>query len=239
MKIKKVLLCEGKKFFWSKGDLHTHLGMVKEEDIRNAREMVVSNTGKKFFVLEPKFVDLVGAMQRGPQTPLPKDVAIILYYTGIDKKSEVIDAGVGCGLMAAALARVSKSVTGYERSKEFLDIARKNLELFGIKNVKLKQKDIYEGIDEKGTDVINLDLPEPWKVLGHAEKSLKTGGFLVAYLPNINQVAKFLKEAKRYRFGAVKTIEVLEREWVVDEKRLRPSHKMYGHTAFLTFMRKM
>jgi tRNA A58 N-methylase Trm61 len=45
--------------------------------------------------------------------------------------------------------------------------------------------------------------------------------------------------ARKQGFGMDKTVEIIEREWVVEEMRLRPSHHMYGHTAFLTFMRRV
>lgn len=239
MAVKKILKLKDHEFFWQKGDLHTHLGVVKEKDIKKAKSKVKSNKGTVFTVHDPNFTDTMKTMQRGPQMPFLKDVAIIAFYSGIGKDSKVLDAGSGSGLMAIAMAKIAKSVVSYERDKRFFGIAKKNAELFGIKNVKFIEKDVYKGISEKDLDVVVLDLPEPWKALKHAEKSMKAGGTLCAYLPNISQTEKLIKESKKYDFGFAKTIEVIEREWVVDDLRLRPSHHMYGHTAFLTFMRKL
>jgi len=237
MGIKKILLCEGKTFAWREGDLHTNFGLVKGEDIKEGK--VKSNKGKEFIVLEPNFNDLTSFMKRGPQMPLPKDIAIIMYYSSVDKNSIVLDAGSGSGLLTCSLARIAKKVISYEVNEKNHKLAKKNVENFGLKNVELKNQDIYQGIDEKDLDVITLDLPEPWQVLEHAKKALKLGGTLVTYLPSIKQVDQLVKEAKQNGFLVSKTLEVLEREWLVKENVVRPCHEMYGHTAFLTFLRKI
>lgn len=239
MAVKKILRHKDYEFYWDKGDLHTHLGVIKEKDIKKAKDKVKTNKGVLFMVFEPRFTDLIKAMQRGPQMPFLKDVAIITFYSGITNDSLVVDAGSGSGLLAISLARIAKKVVSYERDKRFFGIAKKNASLFGLKNISFKNKDIYKGIAENKVDLVVLDLPEPWKAVKHAYKKLKAGGCLCAYLPNINQTEKLVKTASRQGFGLAKTVEIIEREWVVDEKRLRPSHHMYGHTAFLTFMRKI
>ena len=110
------------------------------------------------------------------------------------------------------------------------------MQLLNVK-YKVKKKDIYEGIEEKNLDVITLDLPEPWRVLPHTEKSLKAGGTLVAFLPHISQVERLITEARK-KFVVVKTCEVIEREWIVDPPKLRPNHQGLMHTAFLVFLRR-
>ena len=87
--------------------------------------------------------------------------------------------------------------------------------------------------------MITLDLPEPWKALKQAEKALKKGGFLVCYLPQISQTIYLIKKLKSSQFTHIKTTELISREWVIDEKKARPSNIMIGHTGFLSFARKM
>ena len=38
--IKKILIFDGNIFYWTKGDLHTDLGMVKEADILKKKKVV-------------------------------------------------------------------------------------------------------------------------------------------------------------------------------------------------------
>ena len=104
--------------------------------------------------------------------------------------------------------------------------------------VEIKNKDIYNGIDEKNVDLITLDLLEPWRALSHVLSSLKSGGFLVCYLPTITQVMELVKNLDN-NFYLWKISEVLEREWTVDNLKVRPNNHMLGHTAFLAFARKI
>ena len=86
--------------------------------------------------------------------------------------------------------------------------------------------------------MIHLDLLEPWKVIPHTKDSLKSGGFIVCYLPTITQVMEFVKHLD-ISFYLWKVCEVLEREWTVDNLRVRPKNQMLGHTVFLVFVRKI
>jgi len=181
-------------------------------------------------------VEKLREFKRGPAIILPKDAGLIIALTGINKDSKVVDAGTGSGFLAAYLANICKEVTTYENRKEFFEIA--DLNLSGFKNVKLKFRDIYKGIKEKNLDAITLDLKEPWKVFKYAEKSLKSNGFLVAFLPTINQLEILLKEIKKYKFRLVKVTELLEREWETED-RIRPKSQMIAHTGFLVFIRKL
>ena len=164
-------------------------------------------------------------------------IGLIITTTGVGTKSKVVDAGSGCGNLAAYLARIGCNVTSYEINPEFYKIAKENIENLKLK-VKLKNKDIYNNIEEKNLDLVSLDLLEPWKVAKNAEKSLKSGGFLVAYLPNITQVMEFCKSLKN-KFYLWKVSEVIEREWYIEELKVRPKNQMLGHTAFLVFARKI
>ena len=233
--IQKVLIDpEGEKLYWSQGDLHTRFGVIKEKEIKNG--VVKSHLGKEFLVYEANFVDKVDKIKRGPAVIVNKDIGLILANTGVNAKSKILEAGSGSGRLTAFLANISNNVTSYEHKKEIFELAQKNLKDLELK-VKIKNKDIYEGIEEKNLDVIILDLAEPWRVLTHAEKALKCGGCLVAYLPNITQVVQLIKSLTS-PFILDKAEEVIEREWIIDD-RVRPVNQILGHTAFLVFIRKI
>ena len=82
-----------------------------------------------------------------------------------------------------------------------------------------------------------LDLPEPWRVLPHAESALRSGGILCSYLPTINQTAQLRNALEHSRFGLEQTFEVLHRSWHIEERSVRPDHRMVAHTGFLTSAR--
>ena len=114
-----------------------------------------------------------------------------------------------------------------------------DIALTGMNNLILKHEDISKGIKEKNLDLITLDLPEPWQVTKHAEKSLKEGGYLVVYLPNLLQMQRFVLSLKGTSFKLLETVELLERKWFINEQIMRPEFQMLGHTGFMCFCRKM
>ena len=232
--MKIIIDSEGNKLLWKKGDLHTSFGVVKEDKIKNG--IVETHLGKNLVIFDAHFVDLLERIERGPAIMNKKDIGTILSYTGINSKSEIVDAGTGCGILAACLGNISKNVVSYERRKDFYELAQRNLKFLGVK-IKLKQKDIFDGIDEKNLDLITLDLLEPWKVVKHAQRNLKSGGFLVSYLTNINQVSQLVDNLDGFYFE--KVLETIERGWVVDGVKVRPEHQGLLHTGFLVFARRI
>jgi len=239
--IRKILMNKENIFYWSNGDMHTNSGTIKEKDILS-RKIAKTNLGNEFFVLDARFMDKMQRIKRGPQAIIEKDIASILMNISLEKDSNVLEAGAGSGKLTCFLAKCVPDgiVYSYEARKDFLEIAKKNLDDFGINNVILKNKDVYKGIQEKNLDAVILDLPEPWKALKHAARPLKNGSFLVAYLPTITQVIEFVEAVNNNRnFIFVKTIELLERQWFIDGKKVRPMSNIIGHTAFITFIRKV
>ncbi|HLC64720.1 MAG TPA: rRNA adenine N-6-methyltransferase family protein [Candidatus Nanoarchaeia archaeon] len=238
----KVLIQDGEKFFVKDDtkDYHTKFGYIKAKDLKKAGIEVETNLGKKFAVIQPSFVDFYEKIKRGPQIIPLKDIGSIIAETGINKTSKVVDAGTGSGALALMLAYLAKEVTSYEIREDFYRIALSNKEFIGLKNLKLKNKDVYLGIEEKNVDVVTLDLPEPWKAIAPAQEALKVGGFLVSYSPTIPQVMDFVSALKQNpAFVCLKTIEILEREWEADERKVRPMSQQIGHSGFLTFVRRI
>jgi|SRR3989344_4007553 len=236
--IKKVLIDkEGNRYYWSNGNLSTHFGILKEEDIKNCSGKIMSHINKEFIIFDAGFVDKIEKIKRGPAIITKKDIGYIITNTGINRNSKIVDAGTGSGLLASFLARITPNVTTYEKNPEFFDIAKKNFKDLDLK-INLKQKDIYLGIEEKNLDLIILDLPEPWNVLGHAKKSLRNGSFLVCYLPTITQVIELVNASEK-NFILEKVVELMEREWHVEGRRVRPKSQMIAHTAFLVFLRNI
>jgi tRNA (adenine57-N1/adenine58-N1)-methyltransferase catalytic subunit len=221
-------------------DLHTKDGIVTVEQLKKSGK-AKSTKNVDFFVTNASFVGFLSKIKRGPAIMVAKDIGAIIAHTGVSSGWNVVDAGTGCGVLSSYLSRIVGSkgkITSYERKEEFLKIAKKNFELLGV-DVEVKNKDVYEGIDETELDLITLDLPEPWRVLEFANKSLKNGSFLVSYLPTITQVDKLVNSADDTQFFVEKVLENLEREWHVDGLKVRPKNRMLGHTGFLVFLRKL
>jgi tRNA (adenine57-N1/adenine58-N1)-methyltransferase catalytic subunit len=241
-KIKRILINKksGKKYFIREIDdsFHTSEGVISSKDLMSNKNFVETDKGNKFFMIEPTFSDLKEGMKRGPQTINSKDIGIILSKTGVNHSSKIVDAGGGSGSLCLSLANVCKEVTCYEINPEHYDVIAKNIKLMNFKNLKLKQENVYHGIKEKNIDLITLDLPEPWQVTQHASKTLKPGGWLVVYLPNINQVKMFIDSTYGTLINVIETLELIERKWKIEARIMRPEFDMLGHTGFLCFCRK-
>ena len=227
----------------SKKEFHTRSGIIDLGKLvkRKFGQKIKTHLHKEFVIIKPTILDIVKRkIKRSAQVILPKDIGLILTYTGIPSESIVVDAGTGTGYLALMLGNFlhNGKVVTYERDKRFVKIARENIKISGLKNVKLKGKDISKGISEKNVDLITLDLQYPEKIVKHAHKSLKIGGSLVVYSPTIEEVIKVTKEIKRKDFSEIKTVENILREWKSD-RTTRPKTMGLMHTGWITFARKV
>jgi tRNA (adenine57-N1/adenine58-N1)-methyltransferase len=222
-------------------DYHTAEGIVTKKDLKKKDgSLVKTNTNKEFVVFSSSFTDEYRKIKRLPQIIPLKDIGLIIAETGIGKQSRVVDAGTGSGAVACLLGHLVKEVASYDIRKEHAQIAKQNVKNLGLKNVKIKNKNIYKDIDEKDADLLMLDLPEPWNAIRSAEKALKVGGFIVSYSPTIPQVMDFVNTiSSNPKFIVLKTSEIIERNWDVYGRKVRPKSSGIGHSGFLTFVRRI
>ena len=238
----KILMSKNDKFLVkdTSKDYHTKHGFFKKEDLKKNGKAIKTNTGREFSIFNPYFIDLYKKIKRDAQIIPLKDIGLIITETGIGKKSKVIDAGAGSGALCCFLANIAKEVITYDIREDFIEIVKHNIDFLKLKNVKIKNRNIYDGIDEKKIDVIVLDLPEPWLAIESAKKALKIGGFLVSYSPTIPQTADFINKInKDENFVHLKTSEIIERNWEIDERKVRPKSQQIGHSGFVSFVRRI
>lgn len=222
-------------------DYHTTDGVISKKDLSKKDGSVVkTNNEKEFTIFTSSFPDDFRKIGRSAQIIPLKDIGLIIAETGINKNSIVVDAGAGSGALACFLAHICKEVTTYEIRDDFCKIVNENKKFLNLKNLKVKKEDIYLGIEEKDVDLVTLDVPEPWKALETAKKALKVGGFLVSYSPSIPQTMDFVNAIKQDKdLTHIKTIEVIQREWEIDERKVRPITTQTVHTGFLSFARRL
>jgi len=171
----------------------------------------------------------------------PKDLGEILFAADLFPGARVLEAGVGSGALSMTALRAGCHVTGYELRPDFAQRARTNVaELLGEDApFVVQERDVYEGIDETELDRVLLDLPEPWRVVEHAERALTPGGILVAYVPSVTQTAE-LRDCLAHRaFALAESFEVLRRTWHIEGRSVRPDHRMVAHTGFITAARRI
>ncbi len=226
------------------GEFHSHTGLFGHADLVGQLEGVVVKTsrGSAYTALRPTLEDFVVEMPRGAQVIYPKDLAPICMLADIGPGVRVLESGVGSGALSMTMLRWGAEIVGYELREDFLNRARTNVRSFlgeaALDRYHLELRDCYEGIDETDLDRIVLDLPEPWRVVPHALRSLRKGGILIAYNPSITQVSQ-LRDALAATKGwnGTRTLEVLHRGWYVEGQAVRPDHRMVAHTGFLTVTR--
>ena len=235
----------GKKYMISNDkDFHSDFGFIKKEDIEKSEEgqILKSHMDKEFKVLKRDVNDYIQLMERRCSILLPKDVGIIMAYTGLGAGSVVVEGGTGAGTTALYFGNVvgdQGKVYSYEIREDFAQIAEKNVNGFGLENVEIKCKDMKEGIEEKDVDLIFLDLPKPWELVEGVKESLKVGGYLAAYNPYIEQFQILNKVLNKHDLKDIKTVECIFREMELKNKGTRPKTRMTGHTGYLTFARKL
>ena len=223
---------------------HTHKGYIQLGDLigKEYGTKIDSSMGVTFVALKPNLRDYIFKTNRRTQISYPKDISLIIMYSGIGPGSQVVEAGTGTGALTSAIAHYIQpegKVFSYEVREEFQKNAKRNLERAGlIKYVELKIGDITEKIDEKDLDAIILDMATPWLVVPHAYLSLKGSGVLVSFSPTIDQVVKVVEALTEYGFVDIETIETLIRFMQIERGKTRPQTVMTGHTGYLTFARK-
>jgi tRNA (adenine57-N1/adenine58-N1)-methyltransferase len=223
---------------------HTHKGFVKLDALigKEYGSTTLSSLGFEFTVLKPLLRDFIMKSARQTQIMYPKDIALIVMFSGIGSGSRVVEAGTGTGAMTTALAHYVKPtgrVYSYEVREEFQRTAKKNLERAGLTDlVELKNKDVTAGIDEKDIDTVILDLAVPWLVIPHSFGALKSSGTIVSFSPTIDQVVRTVEALKENGFTDIETVECLMRGMQIERGRTRPQTLMTAHSGYITNARK-
>lgn len=224
------------------GEFHSHAGVLSHDQLLGSVEGTTYRTtlGQWLLALRPTLNDIVLKMPRGAQVIYPKDIGPILILGDIRPGVRVLESGVGSGALSMGMLRAGAAIVGYELREDFADRAKQNVERFVPEQAdryRVELRDCYEGIDEHNLDRVVLDLPEPWRVVPHAEVALRPGGILVAYTPSITQASQLRERLAVSRFEFEETLEVLQRTWHVKGQSVRPDHRMVAHTGFLTSAR--
>ena len=239
-----LTLKAGDRFQYS-GDTIAHDDLIGKED----GSLVTLSRGKRMVALLPTLGEYVLKMPRGAQVIYPKDLAMITIWADIYPGARVFEAGTGSGALTMALLRAvgeRGQVVSYEAREDFARTAVKNIERYlgPVLNFTMRKQDAYEGIDsERETglfDRIVLDLPEPWRVVPHAVKALRSGGVYLSYVPTVPQAQQTVEALQRAAvFGLIETFETLLRPWNIEGRSVRPAHRMVAHSGFITVARKV
>jgi tRNA (adenine57-N1/adenine58-N1)-methyltransferase len=224
-----------------------HLGTIQMRDLlsKEEGEWLETNKGAKLFLFRPTLVDYIYKLKRLTQIMYPKDLGAIVLYADIHPGDTVLESGVGSGALSLVLLRAvgeKGKVISVERREEFALLALRNLTKFygrRPENFQLIIADIQHFYLSVMVDRVILDLPEPWLAIPAVSALLKEGGLLTSFSPNVGQIQQTFKELRSNGFKDVSTFELIQRPWIVDERRARPADRMVAHTGFITIARKV
>ncbi|MCP9455108.1 MAG: tRNA (adenine-N1)-methyltransferase [Nitrospira sp.] len=239
-----VMLKEGEVYQFS-GQTIPHDEIIGRED----GAVIVLSGGKRMLAIKPTLREYVLKMPRGAQVLYPKDLGLILMWADIYPGARVFEAGTGSGALTMALLRAvgpGGLVVTYEVREDFARTALRNIDRYlgSTPNLVSLRKDAYESIEllDDGVpfDRVVLDLPEPWRVVPHAAKVLRSGGIYLSFVPTVPQVMQTVEALEQTAmFTMVETFESLVRTWSVRGRSVRPDHRMIAHSGFLTVARKV
>jgi tRNA (adenine57-N1/adenine58-N1)-methyltransferase len=223
---------------------HTHAGFIEHDSIigKEFGSSIESSTGMTFRVLKPTITDFLMRFSRPTQVVYPKDLGMIAAWTGLSSGKIVVESGTGSGALTAFMANLVRPeghVYTYEMRMEFIEVAKKNLQKVGLLDyVTITNMDAKEGIDVKDADIAIIDVGDPWTLVESFKNALKGSGMLAAISPTMNQAEKITAELLDKGFVDVWSVELISRELEARVGMTRPSMRMIGHTAYMTFARK-
>ena len=224
----------------------TIAGNVKSESIlgRLVGEALELPLGRAY-ILEPTITEVMEHFyERRTQVIYPKDSGFMALIAGLRPGMRVLEAGVGSGFLTTVIALhvcPHGRVYGFDVKREYLEVARTNLEMSGFSScVELALGDVRRGVGIEGLDAAMLDLPDPWEALEALAPSIKLGAPVVVFLPTYNQVEKVSRWARSRRSYVVQGVyETMLREVEDSPGAVRPSPRMVGFTGFIVLLRRI
>ncbi|HJJ59154.1 MAG TPA: methyltransferase domain-containing protein [Methanocorpusculum sp.] len=237
-----ILRGENREYFvrLGEGKLSTDMGMIDLEAaaLCEEGETVLTHLGKEFAVIRPKAGDYFSHGKRTGAPMMPKDIGIVMAYTGMCARDRVLDAGTGSGIAAIYFGGCAREVVTCEVREDFSRVAGGNISDAGLSNVECRACDILE-VTDGPYDIVHLDMQIEALHVEHAYSLLRKGGYFASYTPFLEQTFTVIDAAEKL-FGKehVQTVEILERELTRSARGTRPSTRV-GHTGYITVARKI
>ncbi|MDO9327006.1 MAG: protein-L-isoaspartate carboxylmethyltransferase [Methanoregula sp.] len=235
----RVLLVGEGREFWVKagpGKLGTDKGQIELESMvgKSGGDIITTHSGAEFTIRIPRPTDFFAYGKRSGAPMLPKDIGLVIAYTGMNHHDDVLDAGTGSGIAAIFFGGVAKTVKTYEVRPEFSTLAMKNITESKLTNIEAVAADFLAA--DGSYDVVHLDLQIQPEHVRHAFTLLRSGGYLACYTPFLEQMAIVVDEATPL-FREVHTHELIEREMTRSKRGTRPSTSV-SHSGYVTIARK-
>lgn len=233
-----VITGENRTYFVKAGSppLSTDLGIIDLKGVIGAPfgTVITSHKGVSFMIRQPRPTDFFSHSRRTGAPMLPKDIGMVIGFTGMNRSDLVLDAGTGSGIAAIYYAGIAAHVESYEHREAFARAAAENIADAGLDNVEVIHGDV---LSAEGTyDIVHLDMHIGQEHVRHASQHLVPGGYLACYTPFLEQTFTVYDTACSC-FSEVSIHECIERELTRSDRGTRPSTRV-GHSGYITIARK-
>ena len=183
---------------------------LRLEETRRARARQAS----RYFTLHASEWDRI----RSLHVPEERVEAAILAVAGSERLHAVLDLGTGTGRMLELFAALAQRCVGVDQSPAMLGVARARLDRLNLRNVQLRQGDIYAlPVERDGFDLVLLHqvlhyLDDPARALREAIRALRPGGRIVIadFAPHGEEFLREQHAHRRLGFGSSEIADILE-----------------------------
>ncbi len=195
---------------------------------------IETHSGTVFWVRIPRPTDFFLHAKRSGAPMLPKEIGLVIGYTGMNRRDTVLDAGTGSGIAAVYFGGIAEKVVTCEHRPDFARIAGDNIRDAGLDNVELVQGDM---LNATGLfDIVHLDMMISREHIVHAAGMLRPGGYLACYTPFLEQLFLVMDVASGL-FPEIHAHEAIGREMTRTGRGTRPSTSIC-HSGYLTVARR-
>jgi demethylmenaquinone methyltransferase/2-methoxy-6-polyprenyl-1,4-benzoquinol methylase/ArsR family transcriptional regulator len=170
-------------------------------EVRRARDAQAA----RYFAAQAPNWDRIRALH----VPEERVETALRDIVGTQPVHALLDLGTGTGRMLEVLAPLAERAVGIDQSPAMLAVARARLERAGLRNVQLRQGDIYAiPVERNGYDLVVLHqvlhyLDDPGRALREAARVLRSGGrlLLVDFAPHTEEALRESHAHRRLGFG--------------------------------------
>lgn len=150
----------------------------------------------------------------------------------------LLDLGTGTGRMLELLAPIAERAVGMDQSPQMLAVARARLEKAGLRNIQLRQGDIYAlPVEQDFYDLVVIHqvlhyLDDPARAVREAARALRPSGrlLIVDFAPHEEESLRSNHAHRRLGFGASEITAVLKESGldVIAQRDLVPDNPESG-----------
>jgi SAM-dependent methyltransferase/DNA-binding HxlR family transcriptional regulator len=197
---------------------------IRLAEVRRARDAQAA----RYFAAQAPNWDRIRALH----VPEERVEAALREVVGAGSIHALLDLGTGTGRMLELLAPLAERAVGIDQSPAMLAVARARLERARLRNVQLRQGDIYAvPVERNGYDLVVLHqvlhyLDDPGRALREAARVLRPGGRLlvVDFAPHTEEALRESHAHRRLGFGRDEIATYLDDAAldVVDHRDLPP-----------------